>query len=511
MNIKIKQADIKSFKTDALIVNLFDGVTMPGGATGAIDTALDGAIREVIAGGDFRGKLGECIVLYPHGAIPAKRVIVVGLGKSTDFTLEAVREASAAAILKARDIGAKQIASIVHGGGIGGLDVTDAAQATIEGTLLALYRYKSPFPNKNAIPHIKLDSFTLVEFDAAKIPAITEGARAGEIIADGVSLTRTLVHHPSNVATPSFIAETAQKMCAENGLSCRIMDEDTARKEGMGLYLAVTQGAEQPAKFIIMEHKPADAPNLGSPVVLVGKGVAYDTGGYSLKAVASMPGMHGDMAGGGAVIGTMQAVAQLEIPLHVVGLVPAVENVISATAYKPNDVFVGKNGVSVEIISTDAEGRLILADALCYADTFHPSAVIDVATLTGGKTMALGARTNAIFATDDKLHKKIQTAAEKAGEKLWRMPLDADYDMQLKSPIADIKNTGGRPASALTAARFLQHFVGDWAWAHLDMAGSAFYIPGPNFTPKKYIPKEKTKGATGIPVRTLVEFLRNWK
>ena len=465
----------------------------------------------MIAGGDLRGKLGETIVLYPQGAISAKRVIVVGLGASKDFTLESVREASAAAILKARDIGAKNIASIVHGSGIGGLDVADAAQATVEGTLLALYRYNSPFPNKNATPHIELDSFTLVEFDATKIPAITEGTRAGEIIAAGVSLTRTLVHHPSNVATPTYIAEAAQKMCAENGLSCRIMEEDEARKEGMGLYLAVTQGAAQPARFIIMEHKPANAPNLGSPVVLVGKGVAYDTGGYSLKGTATMPGMHGDMAGGGAVIGTMQAVAQLGIPLHIVGLVPTVENVVSATAYKPNDVSVGKNGVSVEIISTDAEGRLILADALCYADTFHPSAVIDVATLIGGKVVALGPRTNALFATDGKLHEKIQDAAEKSGEKIWRMPLDADYDMQLKSPIADIKNTGGKAASSLTAARFLQHFAGDWPWAHLDIAGSGFYIPSPEHTPKKYIPKEKTRGATGIPVRTLVEFLRTWK
>ena len=504
--ITIEQGSIEKTEVDAIIVNLFDGVRYPGGATGAIDRALGGAISDVIATGDLRGKLGETVVLYPRGEIPAKRVIVVGLGPADEFSLEGVREAAAAAALQAQKLGVDSLATIVHGTGIGGMEPTDAAQALVEGTLLALYRYQSPLPRTPETPPHDISSFKIVEFSAEKLSAIREGARAGEIIARSVYLTRTLVNLPSNIATPTYIAETAQKMCAENGLSCRVLDEDELRAEGMNVMLSVTQGAAQPAKFIIMEHNPAGAPNTGSPVVLVGKGVAFDTGGYSLKTRTGMPGMHGDMAGGAAVIGTMQAVAQLNVPLHVMGLVPTVENVISATAYKPNDVFVAKNGVSVEIISTDAEGRLILADALCYAATLNPSAVIDVATLTGGKVVALGARTSGLFANDGKLHEKLQDAAEKASEPVWRLPLDPAYDRQLKSPIADLKNTGGRDASAITAARFLHHFIGDHPWAHIDMASGEFYEPGPNHTPRKYVPK----GATGVPVRTLVEFLRRW-
>ncbi len=505
--IHIEQGSLEKTAADAIIVNLFKGVTHPGGATGAVDAALSGAISELIAGGDLSGKLGETAVLYPRGAIPAKRVIVVGLGPADDFSPEGVREAAAAAVLRAQSLGASSVATIVHGAGIGGMNPEDAAQATVEGTMLALYRYESPLSRTTDSPPPDVSAFTIVEFSPKKLPAITAGARAGEIIAHSVYLTRTLVNLPSNIATPAYIAETAQQMCAENGLSCRVLSEEEMRAEGMNVLLAVTQGATQPAQFIIMEHNPADAPNADTPMVLVGKGVAFDTGGYSLKTRTGMPGMHGDMAGGAAVIGTMRAVAQLNLPLRVIGLVPTVENVISATAYKPNDVFVAKNGVSVEIISTDAEGRLILADALCYAATLNPAVVVDVATLTGGKMFALGARTSALFANDGKLHEQLQDAAEKVSEPVWRLPLDPAYDRQLKSPIADLKNTGGRHASSITAARFLHHFIGEHPWAHIDMASGEFYEPGPNHTPRKYIPK----GATGTPVRTLVEFLRRWK
>jgi leucyl aminopeptidase len=240
------------------------------------------------------------------------------------------------------------------------------------------------------------------------------------------------------------------------------------------------------------------------PIVLVGKGVAFDTGGYSIKPWEHMGDMKMDMAGAGAVIGAMRAVALLNLPLPVVGLVPTVENVISATAYKPADVFIAKNGVSIEIISTDAEGRLILADALCYADTLHPAAVIDVATLTGAKAVALGVRTNALFCDDNALREALLAAGQKVGEPLWRMPLDPAYDRQIKSNVADIKNSGGRGGGAITAARFLAHFVGDWPWAHIDMAGSAESGSGPEHTPRSYTPK----GASGVPLRTLVEYLR---
>lgn len=505
MDVKVIQGGIQTIDADAIVVNLFKGVTQPGGATGVVNKALDGAITDLIAGGDLRGKLGETAVLYPRGAIPARRVIIVGLGEAGEFTLEAVREASGAAIKQAQKLGAATVATIVHGGGIGGLEVAGAAQAVVEGSLLALYRYDAPRSKKedDDDDERQVDTLSVVEFDESKIARLEAGVQAGQAIAQGVYLARTLVNQPSNVATPTAIAQAAQTMCGQVGLTCRVLDEDEMQEQQMGALLAVTQGAEQPAKFIIMEHNPANAAN-SQPVVLVGKGVAFDTGGYSLKQSGSMVGMKGDMGGAAAVIGAMQAVGQLNLPLRVVGLVPAVENIVSATAYKPNDVFIAKNGLSIEIISTDAEGRLILADALCYADTLAPTAVIDVATLTGGKVVALGNRTNGLFVNDDSLSEALLAAGKQCGEPLWRMPLDPAYDRQLKSEVADLKNTGGRAASSVTAARFLAHFAGDWPWAHIDIAGSELYSQGPENTPRSYL----TKGGTGIPLRTLVEYLR---
>jgi leucyl aminopeptidase len=506
MKITVQQGGIQAIEAEAVIVNLFKGVTQPGGATGVVNQALDGAIAELIESGDLTGKLGQTVVLYPRGAIPARRVIVVGLGEAETFDLEAVREAAGAAIKQAQQVGAASVATIIHGGGIGGLDLTEATQAVVESSLLALYKYDAPRSKKDEEENDRaVESLTLVEFDEAKIGQIEAGAEAGRIIADSVTLARTLGNQPSNVATPAAIAETAQTMCAEVGLACTVLEEADLREQGMAALLAVTQGATRPARFVVMKYEP-DGAAPGKPVVLVGKGVAFDTGGYSLKPAKSMEDMKGDMTGAAAVIAAMRAVALLKPPLSVIGLTPLVENVISGTAYKPGDVFIAKNGVSIEVLNTDAEGRLILADALCYAHDLEPAAVIDVATLTGGKVIALGERTTGLFCTDDALAETLAEAGQKVGEPLWRLPLDSAYDRQLKSQVADIKNTGGRAASAVTAARFLAHFVGEWPWAHLDIAGGEFYSNSPEQTARSYL----TKGATGVTVRTLVEFLRNW-
>jgi leucyl aminopeptidase len=506
MKITVQQGGIQAVEAEASVVNLFKGVTQPGGATGVVDKALDGAIGELIESGDLTGKLGQAVVLYPRGAIPARRVIVVGLGESDEFDLEAIREAAGAAIKQAQKVGAGRVATIIHGGGIGGLDVTEAAQAVVEGSLLALYKYDAPRSKKEEDENDRVvESLTLVEFDEAKIGQIKAGAQAGQVIAESVYLARTLGNQPSNVATPGAIAETAQNMCKEVGLSCTVLEEAEMQEQGMATLLAVTQGATQPAKFVIMKYEPEEA-TTAKPVVLVGKGVAFDTGGYSLKPAKSMESMKGDMTGAAAVIGAMRAVALLKPPVPVVGLTPLVENVVSATAYKPGDVFIAKNGVSIEVINTDAEGRLILADTLCYANELDPAAVIDVATLTGGKVIALGDRMTGLFCTDDSLAGALTEAGEKVGEPLWRLPLDSAYDRQIKSQVADIKNTGGRAGSAVTAARFLAHFVAEWPWAHLDIAGGEFYSNSPEQTPRSYL----TKGATGVTVRTLVELLRNW-
>ena len=502
MKVTVQQNSIQTVTAEAIIVNLFKGVTTPAGATGVVDKALDGAISDLIEGGDISGKLGDVAVLYPRGAIPARRVIIVGLGEREKFSLEAVREAAAVAIKKAKSLGATMIATIIHGGGIGGLEITDAAQAVVEGSLLPLYKYDAP-RSKNSDDETKIESLTLVEFDEAKIAAIEAGRRAGQIIAESVYLARDLSNQPPNVATPTGIAETAETMCAEVNLTCQVLDEADMQEQGLTALLAVTQGSDQPAKFIVMEHKPADA---GRPIILVGKGVSFDTGGYSLKSGTGMVGMKGDMSGASAVIGAMRAVALLNLPLHVVGLVPSAENMVSGAAYRPNDVIMAKNGVSIEIISTDAEGRMLLADALCYADEFNPAVVIDVATLTGGKVVALGERTSAIFSNDDALCEAIIMAGQRVNEPHWRLPMDPAYDRQLKSEVADTKNSGGRSAHAILGARFLSNFVGNWAWAHIDIAGDDSYSGGPSQTPRSYM----TKGATGTPLRALVDCLRHW-
>jgi leucyl aminopeptidase len=508
MKVSVQQGGIQAVEAEAIIVNLFKDVTEPAGATGVVNKALAGAISELIEAGDLKGKLGQTVVLYPRGALPARRVIIVGLGEPEKFDLEAVREASGAAIKAAKEVGAKSVATIVHGGGIGGLDLTEAAQAVVEGSLLALYKYDAPRSKKDEDEDDnQVNSLTLVEFDETKIDQIEAGVQTGQVITESVYLARTLVNQPSNVATPTAIAAAAQSMCSEVGLSCTVLDEAEMRAQGMAALLAVTQGATQPARFVIMKYQPGDsAQNGNQPVVLVGKGVAFDTGGYSLKPSSSMESMKGDMTGAAAVIGAMRAIALLKLPVPVIGLTPLVENVVSATAYKPGDVFVAKNGVSIEVVNTDAEGRLILADALCYAGDLNPAAVIDVATLTGGKVIALGERMSGLFGTDDSLTEALMVAGQKVGEPLWRLPLDPAYDRQIKSEVADIKNSGGRAASAVTAARFLAQFVGDWPWAHLDIAGGEFYSNSPEQTPHSYL----TKGATGIAVRTLVEFLGNW-
>lgn len=504
MKVIVQQGDVKAVTAEALIVNLFEGVSQPGGATGVIDKALDGAISELIASGDVTGKLGQTVVVYPRGAIQARRVIVVGLGPADQFDLEAVREVSAVAIRQARQVGATKAATIVHGGGIGGLEITEAVQAVTEGSLLALYEYDAPRAKPNESP-AKMESLTIVEFDESKIGAIEAGIKAGQIIAESVYLARDLVNQPSNQLTPTALAEASRSLSNEVGLVCRILEEAEMRAQGMGALLAVTQGASQPAKFITMEHRPPQQlKTKQKPIVLVGKGVTFDTGGYSLKTREGMLTMKVDMAGAAAVIGTLRAVALLELPLHVIGLVPSVENVVSPEAYKPGEVFIAKNGVSIEIISTDAEGRMLLADALCYADTLQPKLVIDVATLTGAKMVALGSHLEALFSNDDDLSQRLLAVGRQVGEPLWRMPLAEVYDRQLKSQVADIKNSGGRQAGAITAARFLTNFIGDWPWAHLDIAGSATYSKCPEQTPRSYL----TDGATGIAVRTLVEFLR---
>jgi len=490
MDIRVTSGMIQDIKADAVIVNLFEGQE-PSGATGAIDKALSGLISALRSNGDLKGKLNEVTALYPRGAILAGRVIVVGLGKADEFTLDRARQAAGSAAKKARDLGSKSLATVTFGAG--GLDTPAAAQATIEGFLLGLYEFRAH--KSTPAERGPVESLTLVEADASKLAAVEAGARVGRILAEATSFARDLVNQPSNHMTPHILADAARDIAAQNKLKCEVLGLEQVAELEMGAFMSVTRGSDEPPQFIILEHKP----EAGQPVIFVGKGITFDSGGISIKPSEKMEDMKGDMAGAAAVIGAMQAVAQLDLPMHVVALAPACENLPSGHAYKPGDVLKAMNGKTIEVISTDAEGRLILADALCYAARYNPSAVIDLATLTGACVIALGDMVAAgIFATDDDLSARLREAAAKAGEKLWPLPLYEEYKDKIKSEVADMKNSGGRYGGVGASAIFLKEFT-SYPWAHLDIAAMSL-----NDSNSPYIPK----GGTGFGVRTLVEFLR---
>lgn len=497
MDVVVEQGSIQNWKADTIIVNLFRGVEVPGGATGAVDEELEGAISEVIASGEFQGKVGEISVFHPRGNIPAQRVIIVGLGEKSKFGLETVRKASAAALKKAEKLNANHVASIVHGAGIGNLNTQAAAQATIEGALLAAYQYDAP---KQAKAKHQVSTFSIVEFDQGKLADIEAGKKLATGIAAGAYLARDLVNMPPNQATPSKMAKIADDIGKAYSQKVIIGDRAWAAERKMGAFLAVAKGAGEPPKFIVLEHN-GDNQDLDT-LILVGKGITFDTGGISLKRPTGMGEMKSDMAGAAAVLGVMKTVGELELPLRIIGIAPCTENMPDANAYRPADVIEASNGKTIEIISTDAEGRMVLADGLVYAKKYDPAAVIDLATLTGSCITALGRGIAAgLFSTDEWLADQLVSAGETVNERVWPLPLWPDYKEFIKSDVADVKNSGGRFSGVGSSAIFLKEFT-DYPWAHLDIAGMAL-----NKKASSYVPA----GGTGFGVRILVQFLSQWK
>jgi leucyl aminopeptidase len=493
MRINVESGDITRSDAPCIVVNLFEGVTAPGGATGAVDAALTGMISELIAAGDIRGKWGELTLVHTFGRIPAARVLVAGLGKQSEFTAIRARDLSATITryLRARRIGAA--ATITHGAGIGGLDPAACAQALAEGAILGAYRFNRH--KKAEDDAAEFDALTIVEHDAAKLAVVKDAAERGRIVAEAANWSRDLSNEPGNVLTPTEFAARVEAMARERGLGFHVYDREWAETQGMGAFLGVARGSAQPPKFMVLTYTGGvESPPLG----LVGKGITFDTGGISIKPATNMDEMKGDMSGGAAVIAAMSAIAQLKPKLNVTAIVPATENMPGGNATKPGDVLRAMNGKTIEVINTDAEGRLILADAICYARREKLSPIIDVATLTGAMQIALGPAATGFMATDDALAAAISASGEAAGERMWRFPLIDEYREGLKSTVADIKNTGNRYGGAISAAKFLHFFVEDTPWVHIDMA------------PTDNVDKDKgawVKGATGIPTRTLVNLV----
>ena len=492
MQIKVESGDITQQPTRAIIINLLEGLSQPVGAAAAVDRSLDGAISRLIADGDLRGKYNDLTLVHTTGKIPASQVLVIGLGKQEELTLDRVRDVAANAARYLRRQRCRSAATVTHGEGVAGLEAEACAQAIAEGTLMGLYTFRRH--KKRDEDETDLEELTLVEEDASKLEALRRGVELGIVLAEAANFCRDLANEPSNVLTPSEMAERARAMAHEAGLECQILERKDMEDLGMGALLGVAQGSQQPPKLIVLHYR--GAPGEEGALGLVGKGITFDAGGISIKPSAGMEAMKGDMSGGAAIIAAMRAIGQLRPAINVTAIVPATENMPSGSALKPGDVLRAMNGKTIEIINTDAEGRLILADALSYARRLGLSPIVDVATLTGAISVALGNVALGAMTNDEAVLEKVKRAATAAGEKVWQLPMYEEYKEQIKSDVADMKNTGGRAAGSITAAFLLKEFVEDTPWVHLDMAGVDNYD------------KEKgvmVKGASGIPVRTLVQ------
>ncbi|MCH7484459.1 MAG: leucyl aminopeptidase [Chloroflexi bacterium] len=496
MKIKVEIEDITQHDAKAIIVNLFQGVTSPGGATGAVDAALGGGISALISEGEIKGKTGEATLVHTLGRMPSPRVIVAGLGKQDSFNLNVIRNLMGTALRRARMTGARTVSTIVHGAGIAGLETADCAQAIAEGALMGEYRFRKYKSGDDDPSFGEIETLTIVESDRRKLRAIERGAERGQTMAAAANLTRDMANEPGNELPPTELAKRAAKLCAQAGIDCEVLDDAQLKKLGMGALLGVGAGSARRPRLVIMRYRgdKRTKKTLG----LLGKGITFDSGGISIKPAAGMEAMKGDMSGGGAVIATMWALGKLKPRINVTGIVPTAENMPSGSAIRPGDVLRAMNGKTIEVINTDAEGRLILADAICYARQEKLSPIIDVATLTGAMMIALGNRATGFFATDDALAEQITSAGERSGELMWRFPLIDEYREGLKSTIADIKNTGARGGGAISAAKFLHFFAEDTPWAHIDMAGTDESSKDSGLW---------VKGSTGIPTRTLINFV----
>jgi len=491
MQVAFHATDPLSSDTPLLAVPVAEGASAEGGILARVDAALGGAVARVLTDGDVKGRGKDEVVLY-GGASGPRRVVLLGVGKAADFDAEQVRRYAARAVRAAERLGLTAVS--VWTDGLGTTSGAPLTQAAAEGAVLAAWRFvelKKPQDE----PHVQVERADLFGEDGAEL---AEGARVGAVIAEAQNLARTLQSRPGNLATPSHLAAEARRVAEAHGLACTVFDEARMKKEGMHAILAVSRGSEEEARLIVLEHRGGAEGE--APLVLVGKGLTFDAGGISIKPAPGMEDMKFDMSGGAAVIAAMQAVAALGVKANVVGIVPSSENLPSGTAVKPGDIIQTLGGKTVEVINTDAEGRLILADALAWGARMKPAAMVDCATLTGAVVISLGRHAAAVMGNDETLVEELRAAGARSGERCWPLPLWPEYAKQLDSEYADLMNVGGREGGSITAAAFLKEFVGDTKWAHLDVAGTAY---GDGKLPYQ------RKGGYGFPMRLLVDWVRS--
>ncbi len=494
MDIKIKRGSVSGEKTNAAVFMVFEG-EKPAGALAEIDDVQGGVISRTIASGEFTGKRDETALFHLVSGAGPERVILAGLGRRDKFTPDNLMRAAGVAAGLARKAGLKEISA--HSDPPEGMSGRQFATLATQGALLALYsfdRFKKVEHNKKG-----LKSLTLLASDRSAEAELKKGAAEGRIIADSVNFAKDMINAPANEMTPSVMASRAKAAAKDVGLKLKVLEEEDCHKLGMGAFLGVARGSKQPPKFIVLEYnggKPVDRRQ--GPYVIIGKGITFDSGGISIKPSEGMEKMKYDMAGAGAVIAAIHCAAALKLPVNLVAIAPCTENMPGGAALKPGDMVRAMNGKTIEIISTDAEGRLVLADALCYAARYKPRAVIDIATLTGACVIALGDFAIGLMGNDRELTNEIVKAGNAANERAWELPMWDEYIDAMKGDVTDLRNVGGRKAATVTAGKFLQEFV-DYPWAHLDIAGTAWEEKGRPYCPK---------GATAIGVRLIIEFLK---
>jgi leucyl aminopeptidase len=494
MLIKTIAGDIARVDAGAIIVNLFEETEHLDGDIAKIDNALDGAISQLISQGEIKGKLNEFTLIHSLGKLPAARVAIAGLGKKQELSLDRVRGSVAETCRHLQQKRVDTVATVAQGVGIAGITPEQAAQAITEGAILGVYSFRKHVTEEAESGEIK--ELTIVYADETKLSILEQGCNRGRVLAKATNLARDMVNEPANFMTPSHMVEAAARLAETHQLKLSVLEREQMQELGMGGLLGVAQGSQQPPKFIVLRYQGRDSDEVD--VALVGKGITFDSGGISIKPSEKMEEMKGDMAGGAAVMAAISAIAQLKPKINVAAIVPASENLPSGNALKPGDIVTAMNGKTVEIISTDAEGRLILADALSYASKLGAKSVVDVATLTGAMRAALGDIYSGAFGNNQELVDRVIAAGADAGELIWQMPMPEEYKQQIKSDVADIKNVGGKYAGSITAAQFLAEFVGDTPWVHLDIAGTSLSEKEQSY---------HIKGGTGVPVRTLVNLV----
>ena len=491
MNIEIRSESLDQLPCSALVAFGLEPSPASTGTVERLPAETRAALEELQASRELKGKLYECTLVHNPAGVKAGKLLIVGAGKKEKFKAGHLRRLAGCAVRYLRARGVRDAAWVLGPG----TTLADDAQAVVEGAILADYDadcYRSEREND-----YRMDRFGLAGVDAESSSRCAAAAARGEILARAQNFTRDLVNEPGNRMTPTLLAQRAQEMTGRCGLECQVLGTKEMEELKMGALLAVAQGSEEPAQLIVVRYDPPEAP--AAPVVaLIGKGITFDSGGISIKPSENMHEMKTDMAGGATMLGVMQAVAQLRPKVRVLAVIPATENMPSGKAARPGDVITAMSGKTIEILNTDAEGRMVLADALCYAKQLGSTVLIDAATLTGAVTIALGNITTGVFGWNQEWVGRVLASAAAAGERMWQLPVDEEYRDLYKSTIADLANTGGRYGSAIVGAMFVGEFAGDTPWVHLDIAGTRWANEERPY---------QAKGPTGHGVRTLVHLL----